>query len=375
MNRTFPRDDILLKSKATIAANIVSTSEGEMLAAGGAHFRSLWVRDFCISVPGLLKCGYAELVARQLLSFYNYRSERGQIPRGLDVVSPKLRVTWNLFLPRNPSFMSYEGKGLRPEMLGEHKTPSYDSNVLFVLAALDYQAATKVPLFSSRQLEELLSYYSPSSDGLFVQPAFSDWQDSARREGRILFTHLLYLKAAMGLNLEKDVERIRRLIREHFFDGTFFRESPSRNQISLDSHLFILTNQIAIDGVDRRTLYANLKSHPIWSLGAIPGVPVFPAYSRKEISWTQKMIGLEAYHSGFVWGWLAAEAVKCAAQYGDEAEADRILTFFEAKTRAEEYLSEIYSSEPVDFSRYKSLIYKSESPFSWTAAKWIEALA
>ncbi len=84
----------ILRQKAiqTLRKNMIKTPEGLLLAAGGHQFRTLWVRDFCYSVPGLLQMGQADLVEKQIRFIVRYKCEDGLLPRGFDVLSPKLRV-------------------------------------------------------------------------------------------------------------------------------------------------------------------------------------------------------------------------------------------------------------------------------------------
>lgn len=363
---------------ATVEANLVSTESGLLLAAGGSHFRSLWVRDFCHSVPGLLKAGHSAVVRDQLEVLFKFCGADRVLPRGLDVVDPKLRVLWNLFLPKNPEWMRYEGKKLKPEYLGEHKTPAYDSNLLFILAveAFEKKLGSNQLSFSKDQLRELLACYRFNADGCLDQPAFSDWQDSAQRKGPVLLTHLLYWKAAVFLGFHKPAYDVQKLIHEKFYDSKagLFRERPGSDQIALDSHFFMIKHQF-LDQDALKALYGNLKRHPLWTLGPVPGVPVFPKHPYGEISWSTRLMGLGRYHDAYIWGWLTAEAYQCAVICGDEFESEWILDCFFYSNKRKKFLAEIYSSAgKTHIVPAKTFAYRSESPFSWTAAKWLEAL-
>ena len=378
MNTPEIKRRLLEKAEATLKANLVLTESGSMLAAGGNQFKSLWVRDFCHSVPGLLAAGHNEVVRNQLETIFKFRNEEEVLPRGLDVVDPKLRVFLNLIIRGGFKWMGYEDKKLKPEYLGEHKTPAYDSNLLFILAAEAYEAVSGAEKlnFSKEQLKALLRPYKFGEDGCLYQPAYSDWQDSTKREGPVLLTHLLFQKAARFLELDS-AEQTAQLIQRKFYDAKrgLFRERLDSEQISLDSHFFILKNRLLPEG-QLAMLYRNLKLHPIWTLGPVPGVPVFPAYPSTEISWSVRVVGLRHYHDSFIWGWLAAEAYECAKLQGDEFESEWILNCFFQSVRRDTFLAEIYSQlNKTALKPVRTLLYRSESPFSWTAAKWIEALA
>ena len=98
---------LLLLAQNSLKANIISTSEGPMLAAGHSHFRTLWTRDFCFSVPGLLLIGERDLARRQLELIWKHQRKDGLLPRGIDVMAPQLRVIMSL-LKRGP-IDNYEG--------------------------------------------------------------------------------------------------------------------------------------------------------------------------------------------------------------------------------------------------------------------------
>lgn len=356
---------------ATIEANLVQTRDGVFLVAGGHQFKTLWVRDFCFSVPGLLAAGYSDLVNRQLALILRFRGPSGFLPRGLDVTNPKLRVVANL-IGRSSWVSDYKNAPLMPEYLGEHGTPAFDSNLLFVLAALKVNETSRQEIYSHQELLALLSIYQ-TADGLLHQSAFSDWQDSVRRSGALLFTQLMYLACLLALKEDNQADQLRAAIRKNFFrSGRFFEQSQGE-RISLESQAFLLTNQALFPELDHPKYFQALKSHPIWSTDIIPGRPVFPPHPSSEVSWTTKAVGLRHYHDGFVWGWLSAEACRCARLMRDINEADRISSLFNGLTGNEKFISEIYTSKK-SLTPAKTWIYKSESPFTWSAAKWLEAL-
>lgn len=371
------QEQLIEKARATLLANKVMTQDGPMLAAGGTHFKTLWVRDFCFSVPGALAAGEIELVKRQLLKIYSFKNSEGYLPRGLDVVNPKIRVLSNVLSRHTPAFMDYKKRKLKPEFKGEHGTPAYDSNLLFIIAHNKFVQKTGDVLFSQEELKALLSVYIFRDHNLLDQPAYSDWQDSAKREGAVLLTHLLYMKAAQILGLENEVAQLSETLPRLFFNSKLglFRERLDSDQVSLDSHLFLLCEELPLFGVDFKTIYQNLKLHEVWSRAGIPGIPLSPRYPSHEISWTVKAIRMRHYHDDLVWGWLVAEAVKCARKFNDQNEMDRISKAFQFATEKDKFLSEVFSYGHSGLNQYKGLIYRSESPFTWTAAKWLEALS
>lgn len=129
----------------------------------------------------------------------------------------------------------------------------------------------------------------------------------------------------------------------------------------------------AIPGGGRAALYRNLRSSLLW--GPLPGRPIFPEYSAAEIAWTVRLVGLRHYHDRFVWGWLSAEAALTSLEYEDPAEAARILQHISSVGGPSALLAEIYESRRGAWAPVRRAFYRSECPFTWTAAKCLEALA
>ena len=370
----------------TIEANLVETERGLFLAAGGNQFRTLWTRDFCFAVPGLLQAGWNDLVERQLLLLLSF-AEFGQLPRGVDVTNPKWRVLWHTALRMFPSPWLRQYKGpLKPEHLGEHGTPAFDSNLVFLKAwaALVRAGGSWGPI-AARVPELLQPFTGFLAKGELHQPPFSDWQDSARREGAVLHTHLLLFEV-LGHLASVDLlpapfvgyEKFVRGFLQERFDAKagLFREFTEGDQFALDSHLLLLKSDflhIAIEPILPATLYEKVKGSPLWR--GLPGVPVRPEYPTGQVALTTKVVGLRHYHDGFAWGWLAAEAAHVAILREDPAEAAQILERLARTGRGDEPLAEIFEEKEGRWRPVERLLYRAESPFTWTAGKCLEAFA
>lgn len=372
------------KALATIRANLVDTEYGPLLAAGGNQFRTFWTRDFCFSVSGLLEEGYADLVLRQLEVIFKFKSSQNVLPRGLDQIPPQYRVVWNTFFRGRPVPFLTKKALLKPEYLGEHGTPAFDSNLLFIQAACLWALHQQKPLFlSPLEIQDLLSFYQPfTHDGLLQQPPFSDWQDSARREGAVLHTQLLYFDTLQLLThfdgfdfFKPALQRSQTILSQwpRSKEG-LFHEGPSTTQISLDSHCRLLGASSLLSKMERAELYLVLKESALWQSGSLPGQPVFPDHPNDQISWTCRSVGLRHYHDRFYWGWLMAEAARVAYLFEDPVEGDRILGLLEEATSGS-FLSEIFEFKNSKLTPVKRGLYESENPFSWTASKCLEALA
>lgn len=371
------------KAFASLQENLQPTRQGRFFVAGGHQFRTLWVRDFCYSVPGLIHGGYVDVVANQLRLIKSHVASNGFLPRGLDVINPKTRVVWNSFLPAFAFPKSYTKNKLKPEFLGEHQTPAFDSNLLFIKACCQLAALTQQPFLITRtEVADLLKVYRFNSDGLIEQPAYSDWQDSVRREGVLLLTQLLYLEVCallrtfeISLIPEATLQKLERQITDKFFSNDLFHEQVDSERLSLDSHLLFLASENILPHISKKNVFAALTKTKLWQMDLSPGVPVHPFYDSKNISWTTKMVGLRHYHDGFYWGWLIADCYRVAKLMGDTKEAEYIANKFAESICGDAFMAEIYEVNHGLLRPVKRRLYKSESPFTWTSAKWLEALA
>lgn len=382
-------DSFLHQCRQTLSDNTVETLSGPVLLAGQHQFATFWVRDFCWSVPGLILNGQEEVARRGLELLLEARDRDGFLPRSLDCLSTKARVVLSTLGISSPTGVSlYRRRKLRVETHGEHGTPAFDSNLLWWIAAA--QAAPD--LLISETSSTVLSVYRDYQDsqGWLRQPAFSDWQDSAAREGVYLLTQLLLLRALrlgleVGVLTEHQISDLlgggdsadplavfRQRIRNEFARNELglYREQRDQSRICLDSQFLVLEELLAHH--ERSEFWRALRQSPVWKRGLVPGVPTSEPYSGRERAWTTRLIGLGDYHDGVYWGWLGAEAARWSWIMGDHAEGERILKVY---AEASDVPSEIYEVRGGTFVPVARILYRSEQPFSWTAARWLVAEA
>jgi len=332
-------------AERSLRANIIPTAQGTLCVAGAHQFKTLWTRDFCYAVPGLLKLGQDDLVRRQLRVILSFIRNDGLLPRGLDVTSPKVRVLNAVLGNPLKDFLAYS-QPLRAEYIGEHRTPAYDSNILWLWAASLVDLETP-------PVSKILSVYVKNADGLYDQPKYSDWMDSLKRKGPQLLFHLQMWRTLGALGIETD--SLSRVIRTRWFsdDNRWLQESTDALLLAIEMGFG-----------SRDALVAEVKSRPI-------GVPM-PTQAVSEVSLTARAVGLRHYHDGFAWSWLAAETARVLMPY-DAEYAELVLRELEMLSMNEGAVPEIYV--PGTDRAVKLKFYRSEMPFSWGAAKVIEALA
>jgi glycogen debranching enzyme len=376
-------------AKRDLEANIVPSKSGPLFCCGPSHFHFFWLRDFSFSVPGLLEIGQTDLVRRHLEMSLDYMRPDGLMARSFDVINPKLRVVLGIAGIHASKFWPYTSHDLKPEYYGENLTIASDSNILVLDACLKYVKATGDTEFLRRREPQIKKAFErilelKRGDFLF-QPAFSDWQDSARRKGHTFFLNLSFYKLLLGLKdtglawaKEIDSEEWLGKLWAAFFsseEGLFKSEAGSgkAKQFSLEGILLAIEGDFFKKYIFREKLWENLKNSPLYK--PMPGLPVWPEYAWSDVSWTTKFVGLRHYHDGFYWSWLLGECLKVASLMGDRAEADRIAGVIENLVTRNQTVHEIYALRGDQLVPARTRFYRSEYGFSWGAAKLIEGLS
>ncbi|MBX2987314.1 MAG: hypothetical protein KF802_05390 [Bdellovibrionaceae bacterium] len=373
-------------ARRSLEKNLTETSHGVFLRAGAHQFASFWTRDFCFAVPGLLRLNHAAVARAQIDFLLQHRRADGLVPRGFDSVNPKRRVIRHTLLRRwSKPEPAVDRRPLKAEYMGEHNTPCFDSNALLLWAAATTALkGGSVDWFRERASfwHQLVEFYDPHRrNGLIHQPPYSDWQDSTRREGPGFYVNLVFWRALLaarqaGVPLlsvpqEKNLEE---KIFHFFFDPLeeLFVQDRRFRQVPLECHLWVLGENLFTDFISGEKLYQKLRSHPLWNPG---GIPVYPPSKPDQVSWTTKIVGLRHYHDGLVWSWLLAEQARTAHRFGDTAARNHLLLVAEDSARKQGWIGEVDRPFGDHLIPFESSLYRSESPFSWGAATWVDVLA
>jgi hypothetical protein len=384
-------DSLFSVASGCLAGNLVELASGAYLSAGRGQFRGLWTRDFCFAAGGLLELGRRDVVANHLGALLRCRRADGLVPRLMDSISPAwLRVAWHCaarvvpLVPRQGPM----GDSIRPEYQSEHGVEAIDSNLLVLLASLDYVSRTGDTDWWQRHEGELVQVYRYYErwirDGLVFQSAYSDWQDSVRRSGWTFYTNVLYhcvTERLLGYPaFELDAGRAGRLrgrIDAELFDrqAGLYRSVRGHPQISLDGVLLALDlGYVDLESRAAADLYRSLKTHALWLGHDAPGCATCPDYPRPWVSLPTRLVGLSGYHDRARWSWLMALSAKVALKMDDRDEAHRILSLLQEMADRDGAIYEIYFPH-APYLPWRSRWYESEAHFSWGAGCTIEAVA
>ncbi len=370
-----PLREIALQS---LRRNIVQLPTGKFLTAGQHQFQTLWTRDFCHAVRGLVLAGedgVAEGHLARLLA--NLRAD-GLVPRVLDNYPVQLRVAWQTvrtLVPILPGLAFREP--LTPRYIDEHGSNAYDSNVLLLLAAFRMPSE-----FWRRHQEELRRvwewYGDKFQDGLVLQPPFSDWQDTTNRAGKtFLLNLLLYLAAARlkerGWEVALDLPTYRQRIIEVFQSQDLFRSLEGSDVISVEGNLLALEAPEFLDREAKVRLWEALKKHPLVTLDGVLGRCSHPDWLSSDLAWHIRLAKLDRYHGALSWSWLAGLGLKVSRLMGDEVFFQRQRAHVERLLTRDDSVVEIYDPER-DFRPWGSWLLDAERPFAWGAAYVLDAL-
>lgn len=340
-------------------ANFEQVGSSFFLTAGRNQFRSLWVRDFCFSVPALLEMKEEKLVRDQLDLIWSHQNSEGLIPRGLDSMSPKLRVVRALLKRESEPLVM----PLRPEYFGEHGTIAIDSCLLMIWASVCYaeRASDGQAWLKSKKhaIETTLNYLLRFEDhGLLVQPKYSDWQDSVKRKGKTSYVNLWwwwslrvaekYGWAFKGLPRAKDVE--------HEFRKIFLRDGLYRS-LSVGPWISLDTNLLMI--------YLDLEKDPqdLWSrVKELPSYCTSPNYPSHMVSFFTRASSYRHYHDETLWTWLLGLRLVIAQKMEDREAYEIFRVSLEQELLDEPGIPELM--------QHKNWLLPCERPFSWGSA-WI----
>lgn len=369
----------------SIAANLIKIGQKKYFVAGQHQFKSLWTRDFCFSVTGLLAAGHSPIVKDQLQLILTNTTEDGKVPLVIDSMNPLFRVAASCLgsFFRIPVSLSITEK-LKPFYKVNNKYPVFDSGLLLLRAILDYSATTQDIEFFLKNEKTLVAIYNSYEpflkDGLLHQGAFSDWKDSAKREGAIFLSNLLYAQLTEELSLFSQFQFtgnkapfLRKAVQSAFFDSEtgLYRAEVDRNIFSVEDQLLILRWNW-LKGDAKKTLWESLKNHPLWQSFDGPFLTSFPNYKKQELIWQVKLAGMKNYHDSMTWSWIVGLAFKVSLMQNDTTETKKILAYTDRMFAQHPWVAEIY--HPRSAQPYRSWLYRSESPFLWGASSFAEAL-
>lgn len=371
MTNTQKQTDIKAIARTSLETNIAYLKTGSFVSAGAHQFRSFWTRDFCLTCKGLLAIGKGEVLKSHLSYLIKNRRQDDLVPLYVDSMTPVTRVVmssvFKAFGLGNISLKMTDD--IKPFYLVNNVFEAIDSNLMVMYASWVYAKGTgDSAWFEANQGEfrKIFDFYKTKFvDGLIHQNEHADWQDSAQRKGKMFFTNILYYH--MGIEYKfldaSEQETLKNKIQEVFYEPVtgLYRSMAGRDNISLEGNLWAIEYCLMMDN---KALYANLKKHPLFTKGPIPGFATYPSYTKEDTYIQVKVTGLQEYHGAMYWSWLIGFSGKVAFLMGDMETFNKIKSKLEKILTRDQVVREIYNHEE-EMTYFKSFLYQSEFPFSW----------
>ncbi len=371
----------------SLRANIrtITGPEGRprtVLVAGPNQLASVWTRDFCFAVGGLLAAGEERTVRFTLDEIISRQRADGLFPRLLDSYHHAMRyvravVTGGLFPLRAPLVANFTS---------DHFVTAIDSNALVAWAAARYARHTGNYAWAGLvlpRLERGMAFYDTSlKDGFIRQRPFSDWKDTVARRGAVFFTQLLYWKAltelsglyaAMGRKSAAEDASGRgrvfaRRVHRRFWDPErgHFRETPDDTRLSSEGNLAAAAWGFADEDEAAQILRAMDKNGLLTPWGPRAGQR-YPASRKAALA---RFAGIAGYHDDHVWQWNTALLLDVLFLLHRNAMRDTLLESVCGLLAESGAVSEVYN--PENGHEVRSWLFRSEKPFSWSAGMLLE---
>lgn len=387
-------DTIVEAEAATIAeANVRSGLEkrlllnGEeklILCAGARNFREPWARDFGFAAFGLMAMAEVTAVKEGLEVFFHYQRPSGQFPVKVHSTSILDRVLHAIFWREQPITAP-----LRPKYKSAHNTISLDGNALLVTAVLHYVQQQQDDEFLQQWWPALqkamhwLAEHEQGAEHLLHQRAYADWADSIARSGHILYTNVLYWKAAVEMaqaaqkvgtpdemdHFEAKAAQLRENIQAHFWDEELGHFITSRRFRNLSSAGNLMAVAWGLTTPEQADLILD-KMDELKMAEPVPTQVVSTPYPLNFIGIENRLAGIPTYHTSAAWLWLGAWHVIALVRRGRLERANELFRRLSEVIVRDGIVHEVYGKN----GRYLSTRwYTSEAPLTWNAAMVVYA--
>ncbi len=286
--------------------------------AGLPWFVQYWGRDTFISVPALVREGYAPLVRRTLLDFL-YSKVEGEIPR----------------------------------LIRENGVPEFgsiDTNPLFLNAVADYVSLSGDYGFISDNQTDIVEALNWSLDLYGVLP---------RSNGKDTWMDTLEIRKNPVEVAAYIVEAIRKLSRLGAVEGSLYTEARQRWEAEKRKFLLERSANILLAAT------YNLVP-PVEALALAKEWKLFSDWGVRSWSPLEAEYDPRGYHTGAVWGLTTAAGLYVALKAGDWATAERMRDALLARGKWTRYLDEVWGAKTGEPLGAEAQL--------WTAAMVIRAI-
>jgi GH15 family glucan-1,4-alpha-glucosidase len=355
-----------------------------ILCAGLRNFREPWARDLSFASFGLIELGEFQATKEALEVFLINQRPTGQFPVKVHSTSVADRYLHSLFKRQQPIYAP-----IRPKYITAHNTISLDGNALLVIAILNYATRSGDHDFvqmhwpALKQAITWLEAHALEADGLLHQAPFADWADSIAREGRVLYTNVVYWKAltdlaqaaasygdtADQLYFANKAQQLTEAINTHFWreDLGYFVTNHLFDNLSSSGNLLAIAWELTTP----EQAHAILDNMQAFGMAdPVPTQAVHRAYPNKFVAIENRLGGVAHYHTHAAWLWLGAWQVIALARMERLEEAEALLYRISKVIVRDGAVHEVYAPDGYYLSTFW---YTSEAPLTWSAGMVVYA--
>jgi glycogen debranching enzyme len=363
---------------------LLNGEEKLVLDAGWRNFREPWARDFGFASFGLVALNEFRVTRETLEAFLIYQRPTGQFPVKIHSTGGFERYLHSFLKREQPVDVP-----LKPKYVTGHKTISADGSALLVIAALNYARVAQDDQFARihwpayKRAMLWLEGFALDKDGLLQQAAYADWADSIARQGRVLYTNVVYwkalddmAKAAVTYGTPEDQRYFREKswqvgesIADHFWrpDLGYFVTHRTLDNLSSAGNLLA----VAWDLATAEQAHGILDAMRAFDMASpVPTRVVHRAYPKKLVALENRLAGISYYHTNAAWLWLGAWHVIALVRAERTAEAEELIHRMAEVIVRDGEVHEVYAPD----GRYASTFwYTSEAPLTWSAGMVVYA--
>jgi GH15 family glucan-1,4-alpha-glucosidase len=355
-----------------------------ILCAGLRNFREPWARDLGFASFGLIELGEIRAAREALEVFLINQRPSGQFPVKVHSTSVADRYMHSLFKREQPIYAP-----IRPKYVTAHNTISLDGNALLVIAILNYATRCGDSAFvqshwpALKQAITWLEGHALEADGLLHQAPFADWADSIAREGRVLYTNVVYWKALTDLAqaaasygdtadlhyFADKASQVKEAINAHFWreDLGYYVTNHLFDNLSSSGNLLAIAWELTTSD----QAHAILDHMQQFGMAEpVPTQTVHRAYPNKFIAIENRLGGVAHYHTHSAWLWLGAWHVIALARMERLEEAEALLYRISKVIVRDGAVHEVYAPDGHYLSTFW---YTSEAPLTWSAGMVVYA--
>lgn len=342
------------------------TEKGIM--AGTTHYSNYWSGDGFFASFGACALGDFQIVKKEINLFLSKQRDDGMLP---------LRIGQENMLLGFAGFKMNDGTPVYREDKAGH-TPMFQ-NSLLIMAACNYIRKSGDKTFARQilpKLEKTIAWYQPRGHLLEEKP-YSTWADAVKKQGRVLYTNVLFCRALYDMHLLSAMlgkksdfferyEETKRAINRHFWSGKYYYDWIDKEK---EKYFPVPENMLAVllgiaDHSRSESIIEEAEDmdagFTVWN--------VRPKYKRKHRSPFLEIAGMADYQDGLLWLWpgcLYALALKKLMR-------DPVPIMERISRKINEY-GTVYEIYNPDGTPVKRRLYTTEKDFAWSSGMFVYA--